>query len=58
MPKVTAQESFAVSRINKRDMESQVVRSGTEGKQAKSKVSKPKPVKPKVKRSSTVIKKP
>ena len=58
MPKVTAQTSFAMSRINKRDMESNVVRSGTEGKQAKSKVTKPKPIKPKVKRASTVVKKP
>ena len=58
MPKVTEQRSFAATRINKRDMESQVVRSGTEGKQSKSKVSKPKPVKPVVKRSSAAIKKP
>ena len=50
------QRSFAMRRIAKREMESDVIRSGTEGKQAKSKMSKPKPMKPKVKSTSKVVK--
>lgn len=46
------QTSFAMQRIAKREMESEVLRSGTEGKQAKSKITKPKPTKPKVKTQS------
>jgi len=58
MPGDTKQTSFASKRIMKREMESDVIRSGTEAKQAKSKVTKPRADKPKVKRASKVVKKP